>query len=103
MADGIAKDLAMNQVEETPKVEEKKPQIKVEEKKQEEIKEEINDDNLNKEEKKEEKKKNARQTESLGKNGKYKFSPKITLKTATPLQMPTENPLKKESGNPKNY
>jgi hypothetical protein len=36
MADGIAKDLAMNQVEETPKVEEKKPQIKVEEKKQEE-------------------------------------------------------------------
>ena len=36
MADGVAKDLAMTQVEETPKVEEKKPQIKVEEKKQEE-------------------------------------------------------------------
>ena len=36
MADGIARDLAMNHVEELPKEEEKKPQIKVEEKKPEE-------------------------------------------------------------------
>ena len=36
MADNIAKDIAMNHVEELPKEEEKKPQIKVEEKKPEE-------------------------------------------------------------------